>query len=131
MSRNLTKQPLSSNLSESQPFATKVNVCTLSTVGIGFSWILAKKENTNQRSFSDLSGISHLCSNLKLGAADASNVYERDFDGIFLGTTQEFYQNESSLYLTENAASNYVQKAVRRLREEKGRAGALALPPTS
>jgi len=75
--------------------------------------------------------IRYLSSLQQLGAADASNVYERDFDGIFLGTTQEFYQNESSLYLAENAASDYVQKAVRRLREEKGRAGALALPPTS
>ncbi len=77
--------------------------------------------------------IRYLSSLQQLGTADASNVfvYERDFDGIFLGTTQEFYQNESSLYLTENAASDYVQKAVRRLREEKGRAGALALPPTS
>lgn len=67
----------------------------------------------------------------QLGAADGSNVYERDFDGIFLGTTQEFYRNESSLFLAENSASDYVLKAEARLEEEKMRASALSLPPTT
>uniref|UniRef100_A0A7S3PYP2 Cullin family profile domain-containing protein n=1 Tax=Chaetoceros debilis TaxID=122233 RepID=A0A7S3PYP2_9STRA len=67
----------------------------------------------------------------QLGMADHSNVYERDFDGVFLGTTQEFYQNESSAYLAENSASDYVNKAVSRLGEEKARSEALALPPTT
>jgi cullin 3 len=67
----------------------------------------------------------------QLGAADNSNVYERDFDEIFLGTTQEFYENESSLYLAENSASDYVSKAKSRLEEEKTRAIALCLPPTT
>ncbi len=67
----------------------------------------------------------------QLGAADGSNVYERDFDGKFLGTTQEFYRNESSLFLAENSASDYVLKAEARLEEEKLRAAALALPPTT
>jgi len=67
----------------------------------------------------------------QLGAADGSNVYERDFDGIFLGTTQEFYRNESSLFLSENSASAYVSKAETRLEEEKLRASTLSLPPTT
>ena len=67
----------------------------------------------------------------QLGAADGSNVYERDFDGIFLGTTQEFYRNESSLFLAENSASDYVLKTEARLEEEKSRAAALALPLTT
>mmetsp|Transcript_23480 Transcript_23480/g.26759 ORF Transcript_23480/g.26759 Transcript_23480/m.26759 type:complete len:764 (+) Transcript_23480:117-2408(+) len=67
----------------------------------------------------------------QLGAADGSNVYERDFDGIFIGTTQEFYRNESSLFLAENSASDYVAKAESRLEEEKSRAVALVLPPTT
>ncbi len=67
----------------------------------------------------------------QLGAADDSNVYERDFDGIFLGTTQEFYRNESSLFLAENTASAYVDKAEARLEEENIRASALCLPPTT
>lgn len=67
----------------------------------------------------------------QLGASDGSNVYERDFDGIFLGTSQEFFRNESSLFLAENSASDYVLKAETRLEEEKSRAAALSLPPTT
>lgn len=67
----------------------------------------------------------------QLGAADNSNVYERDFDEVFLGTTQEFYEKESSLYLAENSASDYVTKAKMRLEEERNRATALGLPPTT
>ena len=67
----------------------------------------------------------------QLGSADGSNVYERDFEGSFLANTQEFYRNESSSFLAENSASDYVLKAERRLEEEKLRAAALSLPPTT
>jgi len=67
----------------------------------------------------------------QLGSADNCDVYEKDFDGLFLGTTQEFYRNESSSYLAVNTASNYVQKAKARLDEEKARAIALSFPPTT
>lgn len=68
---------------------------------------------------------------LQIDTAENSNVYERDFADAFLGRTQEFYQMESSEYLAENSASDYVEKAKRRLEEEKLRAAALALPPTT
>lgn len=68
---------------------------------------------------------------LQIDAAENSNVYERDFADTFLGRTQEFYQMESSEYLAENSASDYVDKAKRRLEEEKSRVLALALPPTT
>eukprot|EP00979_Chaetoceros_neogracilis_P019380 scaffold12241_cov308-Chaetoceros_neogracile.AAC.1 len=68
---------------------------------------------------------------LQIDAAENSNVYERDFADNFLGSTQEFYQMESSEYLAENSASDYVDKAKRRLEEEKFRVLALALPPTT
>jgi len=67
----------------------------------------------------------------ELGAADNCNVYEKDFDGVFLGTTQEFYRNESSSYLAVNTASNYVKKAKNRLEEEKARSVALSFPPST
>ncbi len=70
---------------------------------------------------------------LQLGGADGSNVnvYERDFEGVFLGTTQEFYRVESMNFLAENSAGEYVQKATRRLEEESGRSAALGLPETT
>jgi cullin 3 len=68
---------------------------------------------------------------LELGQADSSSVYERDFEGIFLGTTQEFYRLESLSYLSQNTATDYVVKATKRLEEEKERATALALPMTT
>jgi cullin 3 len=68
---------------------------------------------------------------LELGQADSSSVYERDFEGIFLGTTQEFYRLESLSYLSRNTATDYVVKAMKRLEEEKERATALALPMTT
>ena len=68
---------------------------------------------------------------LELGRADFSNVYERDFDRLFLGTTQEFYRNESLSYLSQNSATAYVSKATKRLEEERERATALALPATT
>jgi len=51
---------------------------------------------------------------LELGQADSSSVYERDFEGIFLGTTQEFYRLESLSYLSQNTATDYVLKATKR-----------------
>eukprot|EP00551_Chaetoceros_affinis_P004249 CAMPEP_0203664768 /NCGR_PEP_ID=MMETSP0090-20130426/2117_1 /ASSEMBLY_ACC=CAM_ASM_001088 /TAXON_ID=426623 /ORGANISM="Chaetoceros affinis, Strain CCMP159" /LENGTH=803 /DNA_ID=CAMNT_0050528119 /DNA_START=41 /DNA_END=2452 /DNA_ORIENTATION=- len=68
---------------------------------------------------------------LQLGAADGSNVYERDFESVFLGTTQEFYRTESMNFLAENSASEYVKKAEARLEEEAGRSVALGLPQTT
>ena len=68
---------------------------------------------------------------LELGQADSSSVYERDFEGIFLGTTQEFYRVESMDYLSRNTATDYVTKASKRLTEEKERSIALALPMTT
>lgn len=68
---------------------------------------------------------------LELGQADSSSVYERDFEGFFLGTTQEFYRVESMDYLSKNTATDYVTKATKRLVEEKERATALGLPMTT
>lgn len=68
---------------------------------------------------------------LELGAADASNVYERDFETLFLGTTQEFYHRESLDFLSKNTAIDYVAKAQGRLDEEKIRAAALGLAQTT
>lgn len=68
---------------------------------------------------------------LELGQADYSNVYERDFETLFLGTTQEFYRQESLGYLSQNTASDYVSKATDRLEQERDRSAALALPPTT
>lgn len=65
---------------------------------------------------------------LELGQADSSNVYERDFESLFLGTTQEFYRVESMDYLSKTTAIDYVAKATKRLEEEKERSAALALP---
>lgn len=65
---------------------------------------------------------------LELGQADSSNVYEKDFEQLFLTSTAEFYQNESLTYLSQNTATDYVTKATKRLDEERERAVALALP---
>jgi len=67
---------------------------------------------------------------LELGHADGSNVYERDFEQLFLGTTQEFYRCESLSYLSHNSASDYVRKAEMRLEEEKLRASKCVAPST-
>lgn len=64
----------------------------------------------------------------ELGSADNSNVYERDFGNIFLGTTQEFYQKETSNYLGLNTASDYILRAKCRFEEENLRASSLSLP---
>lgn len=69
---------------------------------------------------------------LELGRADyTANVYQQDFEQVFLGTTQEFYHSESLQYLSSNTASDYVTKTTQRLAEEKTRAVALALPATT
>lgn len=68
----------------------------------------------------------------ELGRAEYSaNVYQQDFEQMFLGTTQEYYHRESLAYLSSNTASDYVQKAAMRLEEEKERAIALGLPQTT
>ena len=68
---------------------------------------------------------------LELGSADGSDVYGRDFERPFLGTTQEFYRLESLDYLGRNSASDYVRKARSRIEEEKARAAALGLAPAT
>lgn len=68
---------------------------------------------------------------LELGRADFSNVYENDFERFFLGTTQEFFRNESLSYLSSNSATDYVTKATKRMEEERERSTALALPATT
>jgi cullin 3 len=68
---------------------------------------------------------------LELGQADYSNVYERDFENVFLGSTQEFYQLESLDFLSNNSATDSVAKATRRMEEEKERSVALGLPSTT
>lgn len=67
-----------------------------------------------------------------LGQADGTaNVYQQDFEQVFLGTTQEFYHGESLSYLSSNTASDYVRKATTRIEDEKERAMALTLPSTT
>jgi cullin 3 len=56
---------------------------------------------------------------------------ERDFETQFLGTTQEFYSQESLAYLSANTAIDYVAKATKRMDEERDRANALSLPSTT
>jgi cullin 3 len=68
---------------------------------------------------------------LELGQSDGSNVYEGDFETLFLALTQEFYRIESQGYLSQNSATDYVAKATKRLEEEKDRSTALALPLTT
>jgi len=68
---------------------------------------------------------------LELGQSDGSNVYEGDFETLFLAQTQEFYRIESQGYLSQNTATDYVAKATKRLEEEKDRSSALALPLTT
>jgi len=68
---------------------------------------------------------------LELGQSDGSNVYEGDFETLFLAQTQEFYRIESQGYLSQNTATDYVDKATKRLEEEKERSMALALPLTT
>jgi len=68
---------------------------------------------------------------LDLGRADFSADVYQDFETRFLGETQEFYRSESLHYLSNNTASDYVNKAQTRLREEKERAQALSLPNTT
>lgn len=68
---------------------------------------------------------------LELGQADASSVYEKDFEQIFLTSTTEFYKQESLGYLSSNTATDYVSKASKRLEEERERAAALALPSST
>eukprot|EP00543_Licmophora_paradoxa_P017706 CAMPEP_0202461442 /NCGR_PEP_ID=MMETSP1360-20130828/49427_1 /ASSEMBLY_ACC=CAM_ASM_000848 /TAXON_ID=515479 /ORGANISM="Licmophora paradoxa, Strain CCMP2313" /LENGTH=648 /DNA_ID=CAMNT_0049083485 /DNA_START=10 /DNA_END=1956 /DNA_ORIENTATION=+ len=68
---------------------------------------------------------------LELGQADYSNVYERDFEVLFLGTTQDFYAQESLTYLSQNTATDYVSKATNRITQEKDRSKSLGFPSTT
>lgn len=76
---------------------------------------------------------SNLSMLLDLGqssSGSSSNVYESDFESVFLGTTQEFYRLESLEYLSRNTASEYVKKAENRLGEEHRRATRYLSPTT-
>jgi len=60
----------------------------------------------------------------------SKNIYERDFEAIFLDTTQEWYHLESASILAQSTASEYVQKATSRLAEELSRAQRYLAPST-
>ncbi|EED88081.1 cullin family-like protein [Thalassiosira pseudonana CCMP1335] len=60
--------------------------------------------------------------------ANAIPVYERDFEEVFLGESQDFYRMESASRLSQGAAMEYVHHAQARLVEEKARAALLDLP---
>lgn len=61
---------------------------------------------------------------------NSRNIYERDFERIFLDTTQEFYRLESSSILSQSTASEYVRKATSRLNEELSRSQRYLSPTT-
>ena len=65
---------------------------------------------------------------IEIGDIEHIDTYQNCFEQLFLGTTQEFFMNESSSYLAKNSVSDYVTKAKKRLQEEEVRATALALP---
>lgn len=49
------------------------------------------------------------------------NVYRECFEEHFLDATRKFYQDESVQYISANTCSDYLKKAEKRIREEKGR----------
>jgi len=61
---------------------------------------------------------------------NSRNIYERDFERIFLDTTQEFYRLESSSILSRSTASEFVRKATSRLNEELSRSQRYLSPTT-
>ena len=65
---------------------------------------------------------------LELQQTDSSSNTYCDLEQVLLGTTQEFYHQESLQYLSEHTAMDYVWKATRRIQEEKDRCAALQLP---
>eukprot|EP00590_Aulacoseira_subarctica_P003713 CAMPEP_0172414624 /NCGR_PEP_ID=MMETSP1064-20121228/1267_1 /TAXON_ID=202472 /ORGANISM="Aulacoseira subarctica , Strain CCAP 1002/5" /LENGTH=805 /DNA_ID=CAMNT_0013151379 /DNA_START=42 /DNA_END=2459 /DNA_ORIENTATION=- len=58
------------------------------------------------------------------------NIYERDFERLFLDTSQEFYHLESSSILSQSTASEFVRKATSRLSEELSRSQRYLAPTT-
>ena len=50
------------------------------------------------------------------------DVYEEDFEKVFLETTRDFYHNESLEYITKNTCPDYMKKAEDRIKEERQRA---------
>jgi len=50
-----------------------------------------------------------------------NSVYERDFESLFLETTQEYFRVESSNAVISCSVPDYVEKAERRLKEENFR----------
>lgn len=69
----------------------------------------------------DRSLIRRITSMLVALAVDLTPVYEMDFERSFLSITAEFYARESMVYLTENDAATYINKAEKRLKEEDER----------
>jgi cullin 3 len=65
---------------------------------------------------------------LELQQTDSSSNTYCDLEQVLLGTTQEFYHQESLQYLSQHTAMDYVWKAMRRIQEEKDRCAALQLP---
>jgi cullin 3 len=65
---------------------------------------------------------------LELQQTDASSNTYLDLESELLGSTQEYYHQESLSYLSNHTAMDYVWKAALRLKEEKERAQTLTLP---
>ena len=61
---------------------------------------------------------------------DCDEVYERDYEKMFLEGTKEFYRRESQEYLSRNSAPDYVRKAEKRLNEERSRVTHYLSPAT-
>jgi len=57
---------------------------------------------------------------VELGVQGKS-IYRECFEDEFLDHTRKFYQDESVQYISQNTCSDYLQKAERRIREEKAR----------
>ncbi|XP_024890678.1 cullin-3-like [Temnothorax curvispinosus] len=70
----------------------------------------------------DRSAIKNACQMLITLGINNRQVYEEDFERPFLQQSAEFYRGESQKLLTENSASEYIEKVEARIREESERA---------
>ena len=50
------------------------------------------------------------------------DIYEEHFERPFIVETEQYYKKESEIFLAENSVSDYLKKAVDRLKEEEDRA---------
>ncbi len=58
------------------------------------------------------------------------DVYKEEFEVACLAATQDYYTQESGLFIAENSVSDYLKKVITRLAQE-GRRGAVFLHPSS